>query len=102
MRRPIAFAITAGLMSLLGLIFWQGGISTDAAGARLKPEYGLSSNPYLPIRRLGQFTDELIRPSILGPVTRWDWKFRACPRVPISRKRPPQNQGSGTAAILCA
>jgi hypothetical protein len=50
MRRPIIFAIAAGLMSLFALIFWQGGMSTDAAG--LKPDYGVSSNPYLPIRRL--------------------------------------------------
>jgi hypothetical protein len=35
-----------------GLIFWQGGMSTDAAGARLTPEYGISSSPYLPIQRL--------------------------------------------------
>ena len=52
MRRPITFAIAAGLMSLFGLIFWQGGMSTDAAGARLTPEYGISSSPYLPIQRL--------------------------------------------------
>ena len=50
MRRPITFAIAAGLMSLLGLIFWQGVMSTDAAG--MKPEYGVSSSPYLPIQRL--------------------------------------------------
>jgi hypothetical protein len=52
MRRPITFAIAAGLLSLFGLIFWQGGMSTDAAGARLTPEYGISSSPYLPIQRL--------------------------------------------------
>ena len=50
MRRPITFAIAAGLMSLLGLIFWQGVMSTDAAG--MKPEYGVSSSPYLPIQPL--------------------------------------------------
>ena len=52
MRRPITFAIAVGVMSLFGLIFWQGGVSTDAAGARLIPEYGVSSSPYLPIQRL--------------------------------------------------
>ena len=52
MRRPITFAIAAGLMSLFGLIFWQSGMSIEAAGARLIPEYGVSSSPYLPIQRL--------------------------------------------------
>jgi len=52
MRRPIIFAIAAGLMSLFGLIFWQSGMSIEAAGARLIPEYGVSSSPYLPIQRL--------------------------------------------------
>jgi hypothetical protein len=48
MRRPIIFAIVAGLMTLFALIFWQRG---NAAG-REPVEYGVSSNPYLPIQRL--------------------------------------------------
>ena len=57
MRRPITFAITVAVMSLLALILSEVGMDItgkDVAKARPKRgEYTITSNPYLPIRRLG-------------------------------------------------
>jgi hypothetical protein len=37
MRRPITFAIAAGLMSLFGLIYWQGGIKPISPAGMREP-----------------------------------------------------------------
>ena len=54
MRRPITIAIAA--MGLVVLMFWlgMGATGKDAAvvNAPLKPEYALTSDPYLPVRKL--------------------------------------------------
>jgi hypothetical protein len=48
MRRAITIAIVVAVMSLAILIFWQ----VAAASVRPKPEYVVTSAPYLPIKRL--------------------------------------------------
>ena len=57
MWRPITFAIAVAILSLLALTFLEMGMSVtakDAANAQSKRvEYTITSNPYLPIRRLG-------------------------------------------------
>jgi hypothetical protein len=57
MRRPITFAITVAIMSLLALMLSEVGMDVtgkDAAKARPKRgEHTIASNPYLPVRRLG-------------------------------------------------
>jgi hypothetical protein len=57
MRRPITFAITVAIMSLLALMLSEMGmdvIGRDVAKARPKRgEYIVTTNPYLPVRRLG-------------------------------------------------
>jgi hypothetical protein len=57
MRRPIKFAITVAIMSLLALMLSEVGVDitgNDVAKARPKrAEHTITSNPYLPIRRLG-------------------------------------------------
>ena len=56
MRRPITFAIAVAVISLLALMLSE--VSMDVTGkdvAKARPksgEYTISSNPYLPIRRL--------------------------------------------------
>ena len=68
MRRPITIAIAA--MGLIALMFWlgMGATGKDAAvvNAPLKPEYALTSDPYLPVRRLKSATDgmSLNKPAI--------------------------------------
>jgi len=53
MRKLLAFAIAATMTSLFALIFWQFGMNaTDAAGPRSKPDYAITSGPYLPIQGL--------------------------------------------------
>jgi hypothetical protein len=56
MRRPITFAIAVAVISLLALMLSEVSMDVtgkDVAKARPKPaEYTISSNPYLPIRRL--------------------------------------------------
>jgi hypothetical protein len=53
MRKLVTFAIAAAMTSLFALIFWQFGMNaTDAAGPRSKPDYAVTSAPYLPIQRL--------------------------------------------------
>jgi hypothetical protein len=48
MRRAITIAIVVAVMSLAILIFWQ----VAAASVHPKPEYVVTSAPYLPIKRL--------------------------------------------------
>jgi len=48
MRRPITIAFVLAVMSLAILIFWR----VAAASVRPKPEYAVTSAPYLPIKRL--------------------------------------------------
>jgi hypothetical protein len=54
MWRPIALAIA--VTSLVAFMFWVGMGATGKDACRgqcpLKPEYVVTSNPYLPIRRL--------------------------------------------------
>jgi hypothetical protein len=54
MRRPITIAIAT--MGLVALMFWLGMGATGKGAAvvsnPLKPEYALTSDPYLPVRRL--------------------------------------------------
>ena len=54
MGRPITIAIAA--MGSIALVFWlgMGATGKDAAVVSdpLKPEYALTSDPYLPVRRL--------------------------------------------------
>jgi hypothetical protein len=54
MRRPITIAIAT--MGLIALMFWLGtgatGKDADLVNAPLKPEYALTSDPHLPVRRL--------------------------------------------------
>jgi len=48
MRRAVTIAIAVAVMSLAILIFWQ----VAAASLHPKPEYAVTSAPYLPIKRL--------------------------------------------------
>jgi hypothetical protein len=54
MRRPISIAIAT--MGLIALMFWlgMGATGKDAAVVSnpLKSDYALTSDPYLPVRRL--------------------------------------------------
>jgi hypothetical protein len=54
MRRPTTIAIAT--MGLIALMFWLGmgatGKDADVVNAPLKPEYALTSDPYLPGRSL--------------------------------------------------
>jgi hypothetical protein len=57
MRRPITIAIAVTMLSLFALTFWQMGMDVTAedaavAAAPPKPEYTVTSNPYLPIQWL--------------------------------------------------
>ena len=56
-RHTITIEIAITVTSLLALMFWQtsmDAIGKDAAvaGAQLKPEYAVTPDPYLPIKRL--------------------------------------------------
>jgi len=52
MQRPITIAVAFAMTSFLALMLWQ--VNKNAtAGARPRPEYAVTSNPYLPIKRLG-------------------------------------------------
>jgi hypothetical protein len=55
MLRPITVAIAFAMTSFLALMLWQvdRNATAGSAGARPKPEYAVTSNPYLPIKRLG-------------------------------------------------
>jgi hypothetical protein len=54
MQRPITIAIAFAMTSFLALMLWQGdkNATAGAAGTRPRPEYVVTSNPYLPIKRL--------------------------------------------------
>jgi hypothetical protein len=58
MQRHITIAIAVTTMSLFALMLWQTGTDatgkdTAVAGGQLKPEYAVTPDPYLPIKRLG-------------------------------------------------
>jgi hypothetical protein len=54
MRRPIVIAIATGMVSLVASMFWQMDLNARATVANVlaKPDYVVTSNPYLPIEWL--------------------------------------------------